>query len=104
MALKINGFDVTVSSTAHGPEDEGINYRFPLNPSSRTLKKGHQLDPDRLAFAVDVVFEQDFALPMRDGTKLYCDIFRPVTQEKVPAIIMWSPYGKSANGMITLIS
>jgi predicted acyl esterase len=35
---------------------------------------------------------------MRDGVKLYSDIFHPTGPVKVPAIVMWSPYGKSGNG------
>ncbi|BGP63315.1 hypothetical protein NBRC10512v2_004655 [Rhodotorula toruloides] len=32
---------------------------------------------------------------MRDGAKLYCDIYRPAdSDEKIPCLIMWSPYGK----------
>jgi len=38
--------------------------------------------------------EEDTAAAMRDGIKLYCDVFRPAGNEKVPAIIGWSPYGK----------
>ncbi|KAL4736737.1 Alpha/Beta hydrolase protein [Aspergillus similis] len=38
---------------------------------------------------------RDLAIPMRDGIKLYADIFRPANEhEQVPAIIPWSPYGK----------
>lgn len=33
---------------------------------------------------------------MRDGVTIYTDIYRPVTEEKVPGIIAWSPYGKSS--------
>jgi hypothetical protein len=37
---------------------------------------------------------------MRDGVRLYADIFRPASsdQEGVPAILPWSPYGKSGAG------
>jgi predicted acyl esterase len=38
--------------------------------------------------------ERDVAVPMRDGVKLYVDIHRPESGEKVPALIAWSPYGK----------
>jgi predicted acyl esterase len=36
---------------------------------------------------------------MRDGIKLYLDVFRPKSsdQDKVPAIIAWSPYGKAGS-------
>jgi uncharacterized protein len=38
--------------------------------------------------------ERDVAVPMRDGVKLYIDIIRPKTEEPVPVIFTYSPYGK----------
>lgn len=40
---------------------------------------------------------------MRDGLRLYADIYRPPNEaEQVPIIISWSPYGKhlNAHGML----
>src|SRR5262249_7573887 len=42
----------------------------------------------------DILFEQDVAVQMRDGTTIYVDIYRPVDGTDMPAIIGWSPYGK----------
>ena len=40
---------------------------------------------------------------MRDGVNLYADVFRPADESyKVPAIIPWSPYGKSGTGFFQL--
>lgn len=33
-------------------------------------------------------------MSLRDGTKIYVDVYRPTTNEALPAIIAWSPYGK----------
>ena len=41
-----------------------------------------------------MIIERDVAIPMRDGVKLYADIFRPVDERPVPPIIAWTPYGK----------
>ncbi|MDP6642663.1 MAG: CocE/NonD family hydrolase [Rhodospirillales bacterium] len=41
-----------------------------------------------------MIVERDVGVPMRDGVKLYADIFRPPGRKKVPALIAWSPYGK----------
>ena len=38
--------------------------------------------------------ERDVAIPMRDGIKLYADVIRPDTDEPVPVIVTYSPYGK----------
>jgi predicted acyl esterase len=41
-----------------------------------------------------IVCDRDVVITMRDGTKTYCDIFRPDVQEKVPVIAVYSFYGK----------
>ena len=42
-----------------------------------------------------LVVEKDVAIPMRDGTMLYADVFRPEgADEKVPAILNISVYQK----------
>lgn len=41
-----------------------------------------------------MLVERDVAVSMRDGVKLYADVHRPPGKEKVPALIVWSPYGK----------
>jgi len=40
--------------------------------------------------------ERDVAVPLRDGTTIYTDIYRPEGATNLPAIIAWSPYGKRA--------
>jgi len=41
-----------------------------------------------------VVFEADVMLPMRDGTRLAANIFRPKTDGRFPVILLRTPYGK----------
>jgi len=41
-----------------------------------------------------LIVEKDVKIPMRDGTILYADIFRPDTTEKVPVILNVSVYQK----------
>lgn len=68
------------------------------------LPKGHVRESGYQASPVDAIWEQDTAIEMRDGIKLYGDVFRPATTsgtEKVPAIIPWSPYGKVGTGSQT---
>ena len=55
-------------------------------------------DVDRLSKPVykKIKEEKDVYAPVRDGTKLCMDIFRPgVEGEKFPALVAWSCYGKS---------
>lgn len=48
------------------------------------------------ALESDILLDHDVELVMRDGAKLYCDVYRPAdsADEKIPALLMWSPYGK----------
>ena len=64
------------------------------------LKAGWRKSPERAAFAADTIWEANVQVPMRDGVKLRVDIFRPADSDtvKVPALIAWSPYGKSGQG------
>ena len=41
-----------------------------------------------------LIVEKDVLVPMRNGTLLYADVFRPDTTEKVPVIINISVYQK----------
>lgn len=41
-----------------------------------------------------ILCEQDVPVFLRDGTKIYADIFRPVGEAKVPVILSWSFFGK----------
>lgn len=43
-----------------------------------------------------VVIERDVPVEMRDGVRVYVDIFRPDGASGVPVILTWSPYGKHA--------
>ncbi|KAK7222944.1 hypothetical protein V2G26_010947 [Clonostachys chloroleuca] len=97
MSLKINGFNVHVGPVIKPGAKEAGPYD-PFNPSIKELPKGHQRTPANRAFEADTIFEKDIVLPTRDGARIYADVFRPKTDDKVPAILIWSPYGKTGNG------
>jgi uncharacterized protein len=42
----------------------------------------------------DIICEQDVPVKLRDGITIYTDIYRPVGQTNLPAIISWSTFGK----------
>jgi predicted acyl esterase len=71
-----------------------------LSPSTQVLSAGWTKAPGRLPLREDLIFEKDLAISLRDGVRVWADIFRPLISEKeqVPAIIAWSPYGKQGNG------
>ncbi|GME47266.1 hypothetical protein N7469_002106 [Neofusicoccum parvum] len=96
MSLKINNFDVPVASVTKPGTDLAPYVGF--GHAVKELRKGYRQSSNHAAFKADTIFEKDIGVPMRDGVKLYCDVFRPAEASKSPAIIMWSPYGKGGNG------
>ncbi|EOD52596.1 putative x-pro dipeptidyl-peptidase c-terminal non-catalytic domain-containing protein [Neofusicoccum parvum UCRNP2] len=85
------------------PPAEHPAYKYDgFNPSVQTLPKGYTREPGRRPFGVDTVFQRDTAIKLRDGVTIYTDVFRPASSDepggKVPAVIPWSPYGKSGTG------
>ncbi|KAK0761998.1 hypothetical protein N5P37_004798 [Trichoderma harzianum] len=85
------------------PEEHPAYTWHGFEPNKKVLlEKGHTRWPSRLPFSVDTIMERDVAVPMRDGIKIYVDIFRPANtdvDEKVPAILAFSPYGKTGTGV-----
>ncbi len=44
--------------------------------------------------AQGMIIEYDVSVKMRDGVKIYVDIYRPEIDGKCPVIVAWGPYGK----------
>lgn len=65
-----------------------------FDPGTRTLEAGFRIAPQFKPLPVDIVFEKDVAVTLRDGITIHVDVFRPVGTEQVPVIVAWSPYGK----------
>lgn len=75
------------------PED----YEF--GRQSSTLKKGETFGDQTLALPCDIAWERDIPVTLRDGTVVYVDVLSPPEASdagtKLPAIMAWSPYGKT---------
>ncbi|THX49387.1 alpha/beta-hydrolase [Aureobasidium pullulans] len=71
-----------------------------FKPEQIILQKGHVKSSGHRAFSQDVIYDRDITIQVRDGIKLYADVFRPADSDKspVPVIIPWSPYGKTGTG------
>ncbi|MEG9432069.1 CocE/NonD family hydrolase [Terriglobus sp. ADX1] len=74
-----------------------------FRPGTRTLEAGFRAAPPFCPLPVDIVFEKDVAVKLRDGTTIYVDVFRPVDAAKVPTIIAWSPYGKGQGTSVSVM-
>lgn len=87
------------------PTDHPAYHYDGFNPSVQTLPKGHTKEHGRRPFGIETVFEKDVSINVRDSATLYTDVFRPTSSNdktgKVPAVIPWSPYGKTGRGIIT---
>jgi len=55
---------------------------------------GHPGFNPRTEKAEGMIIEYDVGVPMRDGAKIYIDVYRPEAEGKYPVIINWGPYGK----------
>ena len=81
----------------------------PFEPGTRTLEAGFRIAPPFRPIPVDILFEKDVAVQLRDGVTIHVDVFRPTGTEPVPVIVAWSPYGKgqgtsmSAMGVFGLV-
>ena len=74
---------------------EGHNAFTGFDPSRTVYKKGTVFYEGGTAIPCDIIYDRDVTVTMRDGVKIYIDIFRPAgATEKLPAIVCWDPYGK----------
>ncbi|KAJ5298049.1 hypothetical protein N7508_008298 [Penicillium antarcticum] len=97
--MSSSNFDTAWKQLPHPADHPAFSYNG-FHPARVTnLPKGHVKKAGFQAFPVDVIWKQDCTITMRDGIKLYGDVFRPSQGNKVPAILPYSPYGKVASGV-----
>jgi len=67
-----------------------------LNPEKLVLEKGFQLSEEWRPTICDMIVERDVSFKLRDGIKLYADLFRPTDESRTyPVILVYTPYGKT---------
>lgn len=79
--------------TATAPEDPRVKWRG-FQPGRTTLPAGSTHSPGGRPLTCDIVLDRDVEMQLRDGTRIFLDVYRPVTEEALPAVLAWSPYGK----------
>ena len=82
------------------PGDNPASARgFDMNPQQNILSyaKGQEVD----GYTVPVNFEihKNIRIPMRDGLTLCADLDLPLDFGKVPAVLIWTPFGKDKEFM-----
>ena len=68
-----------------------------FHPGTSILPMGYRKDPKALPLPCDIIYMRDVGVVLRDGVRVYCDIFRPNTEEKVPVIFCSSVFGKNGS-------
>ena len=84
---------------------ESWNVEFAPSPPPRDadtahktviLRKGSVFPPAAQALACDIAWERNIPITLRNGTTMYADVLLPADHSgNMPAIVAWSPYGKS---------
>ena len=92
-----NGVEMeTVYRQGKVPVDPKEENRDAGGPGMNSMGMGvcPALNPRTYECAPGIICEQDVAVEMRDGVKIYVDIYRPKDKTNIPVIISWSFYGK----------
>jgi hypothetical protein len=100
-SFKMKSFNVEVPTIQLSEPRTGHGSGWtPLNPRTETLPKGWKGTRSE-GIKDDILVEHDVAITVRDGVKLYADVFRPANApaRSIPALICWSPFGKKFNGV-----
>jgi predicted acyl esterase len=80
MSHTIGGIEVAFTQSNRNFHHWWADY----NPSTTTLPEGWQREPDRRALPESIIWENDVAIPMRDGVKLRADVFQPAKLDSTP--------------------
>ena len=75
------------------PDSPNANWRG-FEPGQSTLTAGSTYSPNGRQLTCDISLYRDLPVALRDGTTIFTDVYRPVTGTALPAISVWSPYGK----------
>ncbi|HJT95932.1 MAG TPA: CocE/NonD family hydrolase [Mycobacterium sp.] len=85
--------DEVIYRPALPPETAQANWRG-FSPGRSVLAAGTTFSVNGRPLSCDIALDRDVALTLTDGTTVYADVYAPTGGEAVPAILVWSPYGK----------
>src|SRR3546814_13104649 len=75
-------------------------YRGFQPEQTEVLPEGYRHLTGALTLPCDILRGTDLPLPLRDGTTLSADVFRPVPNARVPAIAHWAPSRTGPTGSL----
>lgn len=98
--LRIYGNDSYPITYRRALPNDAARARYPgFDNTTYLLKAGSIRRDGAKALECDIIWERDVAMTLRDGVTMYADVFRPAnSNETVPTILAWSPYGKEVGG------
>ena len=83
MNMKPTRYEYRLREPYGNPRERGA----PPPVYSRTVEQG-------------MIIERNVVVKMRDGLRLYADVFRPADERPGPPIVVWTPYGKHWYGAL----
>lgn len=94
---------VQVAYKPIGQPEVGVNNYQGFTPGkTEVLPKGWN-GYNAKSLESDIRIDHDVEVRVRDGCRLYIDVYRPAeTNEKVPAVLGWSAYGKKYSALTML--
>jgi uncharacterized protein len=98
-AKGISSGRVEVAYRKAKPPTDPSARRRPFEPGTERLGAGSVHSKGGLPLPCDITVERDTAMPLRDGTTIYVDIFRPSGGADLPSVIGWGPYGKEGGSL-----
>ncbi|MDO4623663.1 MAG: CocE/NonD family hydrolase [Eubacteriales bacterium] len=90
----VTGEEIELITVTQEPDD-----RPDTEERTEILKAGTVMVEGYAPLTTDILRMTNVKMTLSDGTYFYTDVFRPVSEEKVPAIIAWSPYGREYLGL-----
>ncbi len=64
------------------------------SPLSIPAARGGKPPEPRRSVEYGILIERDVAVCLRDGARIYVDVFRPLDEQPAAPLIAWGPYGK----------
>ncbi len=79
--------------------DAGYRYRL-REPYGNPRERGAPPPVHSRTVEQGMIIERNVAVSLRDGVRVYADVFRPADEQPGPPIVIWTPYGKHWYGAL----
>lgn len=89
-----HGKAIEVAYQPARPLDTPDGHVPPFHPQTVRLEQGYVHEEGHMPLPAAILWQQDVSVPLRDGTIIYADVYRPDEDPRFPTILAWTPYGK----------